>query len=78
MVVVLVLLGQVLELRARSRIGGAIRTLLHLAPPTTRLVGTDGDHEVPLDRVKARDRLRVVPGDKRIGRDSSEISRFDT
>jgi Cu+-exporting ATPase len=64
MVVVLVLLGQVLELRARSRTGSAIRALLHLAPPTARLVEADGDHEVPLDQVKAGDHLRVVPGDK--------------
>ncbi len=64
MVVVLVLLGQVLELRARSRTGSAIKALLNLAPPTARKVGTDGDHDVPLAQVQVGDRLRVVPGDK--------------
>ena len=63
-VVVLVLLGQVLELRARSRTGSAIKALLNLAPPTARKVGGDGDHEVPLAQVQVGDRLRVVPGDK--------------
>jgi Cu+-exporting ATPase len=51
MVTVLVLLGQVLELRARSRTGSAIKALLNLAPPTARQVAKDGDHEVPLDQV---------------------------
>src|SRR5579872_3878140 len=61
----LVLLGQVLELRARSRTGAAIRALLGLAPKTARLVGEDGsERDVPLDRVKPRDRLRVRPGEK--------------
>ncbi len=64
MVTVLVLLGQVLELRARSRTGSAIKALLNLAPPTARQVADGGDHEVPLDQVKVGDRLRVVPGDK--------------
>ena len=64
MVTVLVLLGQVLELRARSRTGSAIKALLHLAPPTARQVAAGGDHEVPLDQVKVGDWLRVVPGDK--------------
>jgi Cu+-exporting ATPase len=64
MIVVLVLLGQVLELRARSRTGSAIKALLNLAPPTARQVAPEGDHEVPLDQVKAGDWLRVVPGDK--------------
>ncbi|MHB1462464.1 MAG: copper-transporting P-type ATPase [Armatimonadota bacterium] len=63
-IVVLVLLGQVLELRARSRTGSAIRALLNLAPPTARQVAPDGDREVPLDQVKVGDMLRVVPGDK--------------
>jgi Cu+-exporting ATPase len=63
-IVVLVLLGQVLELRARSRTGSAIRALLNLAPPTARRISPDGDHEVPLDHVKVADQLRVVPGDK--------------
>jgi Cu+-exporting ATPase len=64
MVTVLVLLGQVLELRARSRTGTAIKALLNLAPPTARLIADGGDKEVPLDQVKAGDKLRVVPGDK--------------
>jgi len=63
-VVVLVLLGQVLELRARSRTGSAIKALLNLAPPTARQVASGADHEVPLDQVKVGDWLRVVPGDK--------------
>ena len=63
-IVVLVLLGQVLELRARSRTGSAIKALLNLAPPTARQVAPEGDHEIPLDQVKVGDWLRVVPGDK--------------
>ena len=63
-IVVLVLLGQVLELRARSRTGSAIKALLNLAPPTARKVLPGGDQEVPLDQVKVGDQLRVVPGDK--------------
>jgi len=63
-IVVLVLLGQVLELRARSRTGSAIKALLNLAPPTARQVAPGGDHEVPLDQVKVGDWLRVVPGDR--------------
>ena len=63
-IVVLVLLGQVLELRARSRTGSAIKALLNLAPPTARLVAPGGDREIPLDQVKVGDRLRVVPGEK--------------
>jgi Cu+-exporting ATPase len=63
-IVVLVLLGQVLELRARSRTGSAIRALLNLAPPTARQVTPGGDHDVPLDQVQVGDWLRVVPGDK--------------
>jgi len=63
-IVVLVLLGQVLELRARGRTGSAIKALLNLAPPTARQVAPGGDHEVPLDQVKVGDWLRVVPGDK--------------
>ena len=64
MVTVLVLLGQVLELRARSRTGSAIKALLNLAPPTARFLAPGGDHEIPLDQVKVGDRLRVVPGDR--------------
>ncbi len=61
----LVLLGQVLELRARSRTGGAIRALLGLAPKTARLIEADGsESDVPLDRVQPGDRLRVRPGEK--------------
>jgi Cu+-exporting ATPase len=63
-IVVLVLLGQVLELRARSRTGSAIKALLNLAPPTARKVLPDGDREVPLDQISVGDLLRVVPGDK--------------
>ena len=63
-IVVLVLLGQVLELRARSRTGSAITALLTLAPPTARQVAQGGDNVVPLDHVKVGDWLRVVPGDK--------------
>ena len=61
----LVLLGQVLELRAREQTGGAIRALLDLAPKTARLVHGEGaDEEVALDAVKVGDRLRVRPGEK--------------
>lgn len=63
-IVVLVLLGQVLELRARSRTGSAIKALLDLAPPTARKVAPNGDQEVSLDEVKVGDLLRVVPGEK--------------
>jgi Cu+-exporting ATPase len=63
-VTVLVLLGQVLELRAREKTGGAIRALLKLAPKTARRIRGDGtDEEVPLDQVHVGDRLRVRPGD---------------
>ena len=64
-IVVLVLLGQVLELRARERTGGAIRALLDLAPAMARRVGPDGaEEEVPLAAVAVGDHLRVRPGDK--------------
>jgi Cu+-exporting ATPase len=61
----LVLLGQVLELKARSRTGAAIKALLGLAPKTARRIRADGTEEdVPLDQVKAGDHLRVRPGEK--------------
>ncbi len=63
-IVVLVLLGQVLELRARARTSSAIKALLNLSPPTALRVAEDGDHEVPLAEVKVGDRLRVRPGAK--------------
>ncbi|MFQ5627908.1 MAG: heavy metal translocating P-type ATPase [bacterium] len=63
-IIVLVLLGQVLELRARSRTGNAIRALLSLAPPTAHLIDGDSEREVALEAVKAGDRLRVRPGEK--------------
>jgi Cu+-exporting ATPase len=64
-ITVLVLLGQVLELRAREVTSGAIKALLRLAPKTARRVGDDGaDHEVEIDTLKAGDRLRVRPGEK--------------
>jgi Cu+-exporting ATPase len=62
-IVVLVLLGQVLELRARERTGGAIRALLDLAPKTARRIAAKGEEDVPVADVKAGDRLRVRPGE---------------
>ncbi len=63
-ITVLVLLGQVLELRAREQTSGAIRALLNLAPKTARRIAADGhDEEVPLDQVQVGDRLRVRPGE---------------
>ena len=63
-ITVLVLLGQVLELRAREQTGGAIRALLNLAPKTARRIGDDGnDQEIPLEQVQIGNRLRVRPGD---------------
>ncbi|MEC7376859.1 MAG: YHS domain-containing protein, partial [Pseudomonadota bacterium] len=64
-IVVLVLLGQVLELRAREKTSGAIKALLDLAPATARKLAEDGsESDVSLDQVKVGDRLRVRPGDK--------------
>ncbi|MBT5266681.1 MAG: cadmium-translocating P-type ATPase [Rhodospirillaceae bacterium] len=64
-IVVLVLLGQVLELRARDETSSAIRALLDLAPKTARLIDENGEErEVPLDEVVAGNLLRVRPGDK--------------
>jgi Cu+-exporting ATPase len=63
-ITVLVLLGQVLELRAREQTGGAIRALLKLAPKTARRLKADGqDEEVALELIQVGDRLRVRPGD---------------
>ncbi|MEO8350591.1 MAG: copper-translocating P-type ATPase [Chthoniobacteraceae bacterium] len=64
MIVALVLIGQVIELRARARTGKAISALLNLAPKTARIV-RDGDREeeIPLDQVQAGDTLRVRPGE---------------
>lgn len=63
-VTVLVLLGQVLELRARSHTGSAIRALLDLAPKTARLVRDGTERDIPLDEVQRGDHLRVRPGEK--------------
>ena len=62
-IITLVLLGQVLELRARKQTGSAIRELLSLTPPTAHLVTDDGDQEVSLDQLHVGDRLRVKPGE---------------
>jgi Cu+-exporting ATPase len=64
MITVLVLLGQVLELRARSRTGSAIRGLLNLAPPIARRVRNGDEENVALAEVRNGDQLRVRPGDK--------------
>jgi Cu+-exporting ATPase len=64
-IVVLVLLGQMLELRARERTGAAIRALLDLAAKTARIIRENGsEEEIPLEDVQVGDRLRVRPGDK--------------
>ena len=64
-IVTLVLLGQVLELRARSRTSSAIRALLDLSPKMARAMSDDGsEHDIPLEQVKPGDRLRVRPGEK--------------
>jgi Cu+-exporting ATPase len=60
----LVIVGQVLELRARSQTSGAIRALLDLAPKTARRVDADGEHEVPVDQIVVGDRVRVRPGER--------------
>ena len=64
-IVTLVLLGQVLELRARSRTSSSIKALLGLAPHTARLIGDAGEeHDVPLESVEVGNRLRIRPGEK--------------
>jgi Cu+-exporting ATPase len=63
-ITVLVLLGQVLELRARDRTSGAIRALMDLAPRTARRVTESGEEEIPIEDIEAGDRLRVRPGEK--------------
>ena len=64
-IVTLILLGQVLELRARSQTGAAIKALLGLAPKTARKINADGSEEdIPLEQVIAGDRLRIRPGEK--------------
>ncbi len=63
-ITVLVLLGQVLELRARSSTNAAIKALLGLAPKTARIVREDGEEDIPLEQIRAGDRLRVRPGEK--------------
>ena len=63
-ITVLVLLGQVLELRARERTSGAIRALLGLAPKTARRITDSGDEDVELELIAVGDRLRVRPGEK--------------
>ena len=63
-ITVLVLLGQVLELRARERTSGAIRALLGLAPKTARRIGAHGEEDVAIEAIAVGDRLRVRPGEK--------------
>ena len=63
-IVTLVLLGQVLELRARTRTGAAIKALLGLAPKTARRIQGRNEEDVPLDQIKPGDLLRVRPGEK--------------
>lgn len=63
-ITVLVLLGQVLELRARAQTSGAIRALLGLAPKTARRITDHGDEDVAIDTIEVGDRLRVRPGEK--------------
>jgi Cu+-exporting ATPase len=64
-IVTLILLGQVLELRARSRTGAAIKALLRLAPTTARKLLDNGDEaDIPLEHVQVGDRLRIRPGEK--------------
>jgi len=62
-IIVLVLIGQILELTARERTGDAIRALLNLAPKTARRVTEDGDLDIAIDEISVGDRLRVRPGE---------------
>jgi Cu2+-exporting ATPase len=64
MVLTLVLLGQVLELKAHSKTNSAIKALLNLAPPVARLIRNGKEEEIPLEQVKAGDILRIKPGEK--------------
>lgn len=64
MITTLVLLGQVLELKARGKTGAAIRALLNLAPKTVHLINEMGETEIPLEDVKKGDLLKVLPGEK--------------
>ncbi|MEZ6054492.1 MAG: heavy metal translocating P-type ATPase [Planctomycetaceae bacterium] len=64
MITALVLLGQMLELRARKQTGGAIRELMSLAPDTARVIRDGEEQVVPLEDVKVGDSIRIVPGDK--------------
>ena len=64
-IITLVLLGQVLELRARSQTSSAIRALLDLSPKMARVIAPDGsERDIPLDQIKPGDKLRVRPGEK--------------
>ncbi len=63
-IIALVLLGQVLELRARSRTGSAIRELISLAPPTALVIRDGQEQEIPLDQVQQSEVIKVVPGAK--------------
>src|SRR5205823_4578341 len=64
-IIALVLLGQVLELRARAQTGGAIRELLALAPKTARRIEPDGmERDLPIEQIRPGERLRVRPGEK--------------
>lgn len=63
-IITLVLLGQVLELRARRRTGGAIRELMKLAPETAHRITDDGEEDVSLKEIRKQDRLRIRPGEK--------------
>ena len=63
-IITLLLLGRVLEARAKGKTGSAIEALLHLAPKTARIVGPDGDTDVPVEQVRVGDRVRVRPGER--------------